>query len=165
MKLILVLLSLILLLPSAVQALASNNDPQTKLDSEGRIGYAFGDEFSIRFAPKVTSIPYTTCGTSSEGVIRYNKHTSVKSIEFCNGSSWQPISGRPARVDIDYTACVNGAHTGNNGLAGFGAPNPMNMDASCNRADYVMVATDNSVASNDPYDNFYCCKIKLVYED
>lgn len=139
--------------------------PSTKLDdSQNRIGFAFDNEFSIRFAPMVSHAPTNAnCGASEEGIIRFNKHPSVNSIEFCNGTDWVYMGKKgPKDIYIDYKTCTGPSYSGNNGLAKFGTPTPKNMDASCNRRDHVMVATDSAGPGNS-HDYFYCCQMKFVY--
>lgn len=137
--------------------------PSSRVDSSGRIGYAFDDTFSIRLGERFAGAAGGACTAEQKGTIRYN--TTIKSIEFCSNNTWRNVN--PPNIEIDYTTCEYG---GSPTITNYGSPGIGNSDATCNARDSVIVATDSQAEKlkDDTSENrakahtkILCCKLKL----
>ncbi len=162
MRALILLILLGTLVPMSSQA-ANPPVPSSRVDSSGRIGYAFDDAFSVRFGEKFAGATRGACTAEQKGTIRYN--TTAKSLEFCSNQTWRSVN--PPKVEIDYSTCAYGSSPT---ITTYGSPGVGNSDVTCNGRDEVIVATDSQPdkLTDDSSDSrarahtkIICCKLKL----
>jgi len=114
MKLLRLFLALLFLALAPSAFATTKPQASSTQDEDGNIAFKFDGDTSVRIAKK-SATSGGICSSASEGAIRYS--TSLKTIEFCNGSAWTTFGGTGPKNIVTFSSPGTWTYTPTSGTS------------------------------------------------